>query len=78
MSIGTTLCNDGRKAHVCNICGKEDKGHNIKQHIEGNHIEGIIIPCNLCEKVFRTRTLLKKHNVRYHKGSTTEYYRIIV
>ena len=41
-------------AHICKVCGKEGniKG-NIKDHIEANHMEGVIIPCNVCEKTFR-------------------------
>ena len=51
-----------RKADRCKVCGKEGKGGNIKDHIEANHIEGIVLPCNLCEKTFRSRNALRKHN----------------
>ena len=44
---------DGRFADRCKVCGKEGQGRNIKVHIEANHLEGIIIPCNLCDKTFR-------------------------
>jgi len=50
------------KAHICTVCGKEGKGQNIKDHIEANHLEGVSIPCNFCEKTFRTRGALRKHN----------------
>merc|ERR1712129_537637 len=50
------------KAHICTVCGKEGKGQNIKDHIEANHVEGVSIPCNFCEKTFRTRGALRKHN----------------
>ena len=54
---------DGRqKADRCKVCGKEGKGSNIKDHIEANHIEGIVLPCNLCGKTFRSRNALRKHN----------------
>ena len=43
----------GRFADLCKVCGKEGKGWNIKEHIEANHLEGIVIPCNLCDKIFR-------------------------
>ena len=42
-------------AYVCKVCGKEGMGKNIKDHIEANHLEGIVIPCNLCDKTFRSR-----------------------
>ena len=54
--------NGHRKADRCKVCGKEGKGSNIKDHIEANHIEGIVLPCNLCEKTFRSRNALRKHN----------------
>ena len=39
--------------YVCTICGKEGKSQHVKMHIEANHLEGISIPCNLCEKTLR-------------------------
>ena len=47
--------NGSRLAHMCKVCGKEGKGRDIKDHIEANHLEGIMIPCNLCDKTFRSR-----------------------
>ena len=44
--------NSNQKADRCKVCGKEGMGSNIQDHIEANHIEGIVIPCNLCEKNF--------------------------
>ena len=38
---------------VCQVCGKEGLKQNIKEHIEGKHIEGISIPCNICGKILR-------------------------
>ena len=52
--------------HKCKVCGKEGMNHAIKDHIEANHIEGIVIPCNLCEKTFRSRNALRSHNRSYH------------
>jgi len=40
-------------ASVCTLCGKEGLNHQIKNHIERKHLEGISIPCSLCEKKFR-------------------------
>ena len=53
-------------ADICKVCGKEGKGNAIKDHIEANHLEGIIIPCNLCDKTFRSRQNLRHHKSRHH------------
>ena len=53
-------------AEICKVCGKEGMGHNIKDHIEANHLEGIVIPCNFCEKTFRSRNSLRVHKIRQH------------
>ena len=59
---------DGKhgKADICKVCGKEGMSSAIKDHIEANHLEGIIIPCNHCEKTFRSRDALRHHN-KLHK-----------
>ena len=54
-------------ADVCKVCGKEGQGRDIKEHIEANHLEGIIIPCNLCDKSFRSRNALRLHK-RQHQN----------
>ena len=56
-------------AHRCKVCGKEGGGTAIKDHIEANHIEGIIIPCNLCDKTFRSRNGLRTHKLRHHTNN---------
>jgi len=43
------------KTYVCNVCGKEGMYTQTKNHIEANHLEGISIPCDLCEKTFRSK-----------------------
>ena len=53
--------NGHQKADVCKVCGKEGKGNAIKDHIEANHLEGVVIPCNLCDKTFRSRNALRMH-----------------
>ena len=41
---------------VCQVCGKESgQKINMKDHIEAYHLEGISIPCNICEKTYRSR-----------------------
>ena len=58
---------DGSKfAHRCKVCGKEGQQPQIKDHIEANHLEGIVIPCNLCDKTFRSRNGFRLHK-RQHK-----------
>ena len=57
---------NGRHADRCKVCGKEGNGTNIKDHIEANHLEGIIIPCNFCNKTFRSRDSLRHHTKRQH------------
>ena len=53
--------------YICKVCGKEDEGSHMKDHIEANHLEGIIIPCNHCEKTFRSRNGLRLHR-RQHQN----------
>ena len=50
-----------QKAKICKDCGKEGQGKVIKDHIEANHLEGVIIPCNICKKTFRYRNSCRKH-----------------
>ena len=66
MEISQNLRPDGRqKAYGCKVCGKEGAGSAIKDHIEANHLEGIIIPCDICHKSFRSRNALR-HHMRQH------------
>ena len=54
MEKSVNKLSDGRcLAYLCKECGKEGMKSNIKDHIEANHLEGIVIPCNSCEKTFR-------------------------
>ena len=53
-------------ADRCKVCGKEGMSNAIKDHIEANHLEGIIIPCNFCNKTFRSRDSLRHHTKRQH------------
>merc|ERR1712129_95972 len=52
--------------HSCTVCGKEGRLSQIRDHIDANHIEGVSIPCSLCEKIFRSRTAVRSHNARNH------------
>ena len=52
------------KAKICKVCGKEGAPSAIRDHIEANHLEGVSLPCNICEKTFRSRVTLRKHNCK--------------
>ena len=56
------VANGRQKADRCKVCGKEDHGSHIKDQIEANHIKGIVLSCNLCEKTFRSTKALRRHN----------------
>ena len=49
------------KSFICQICGKEGNKTNIIDHIESNHIGGIALPCQMCEKTFRSRHMIRNH-----------------
>ena len=57
---------NGNVLYKCKVCGKEATNDHMKKHIEANHLEGVSIPCNFCEKMFRSRASLATHNRRYH------------
>ena len=61
--------NHSNPIYRCIPCGKEAKSHIMKSHIEVNHLEGISIPCNFCEKTFRSRNTMEKHYRKYHKNT---------
>ena len=68
-SMWMIIRRDGKSVYTCNVCGKEGTNPtNIRDHIEANHIEGISLPCNFCEKKFRSRASLRMHNSRDHKS----------
>ena len=53
---------------ICKLCGKSAKWRQQMQyHVEGKHLEGMSLPCNLCEKIFRTRNSLLVHKTKFHK-----------
>ena len=54
-------------AYICKVCGKEGMGSAIKDHIEANHLDGIAIPCNHCDKTFRSRHSLRQHTYKHTK-----------
>ena len=52
---------------ICNMCGKEGRNHVIRTHIEANHLEGISIPCDYCDKTLPSRNALVEHKNKIHK-----------
>ena len=54
-------------AFICKVCGKEGRVYDIRDHIEANHLEGISIPCDYCDKVFTARRNLRLHKSKFHK-----------
>ena len=55
------------RGKICKVCGKEGKGNDIMRHIETNHLEGVSIPCNNCDKIFRSRDGLRCHISKHHR-----------
>ena len=55
-----------QRAKICKVCGKEGHGTDIMRHIESYHLEGVSIPCNLCDKILRTRRTLERHRKSVH------------
>ena len=62
MELSAKFISNGKeKARICKACGKEGERKAIRDHIEVNHLEGISLPCNLCDKTFRSRQRMRKH-----------------
>ena len=59
---------NGRKKKVCKVCEKEGDYRVIKDHIEAKHIEGVSIPCNSCDKMFRCKAFVQTHIQRKHNN----------
>ena len=66
MTKGSRKNKHGHLLYACNSCGYESKQSHMKSHIEVNHLEGISVPCNFCEKTFRNRNGLRKHRAKDH------------
>ena len=55
-----------KRGKICKVCGKEGRATDILRHIKANHLEGVSIPCNFCDKIFRSRDSLSHHS-KCHK-----------
>ena len=56
-----------RRLYVCKVCGKEGQSTNVQRHIEAQHLEGPLLPCNVCGKTSKSRNELSKHKSRDHR-----------
>ena len=56
-----------KASYICKVCGKEGLWNVTGNHIEVNHLEGICIPCDFCDKTFSTRKNLNDHKNTFHK-----------
>ena len=55
--------------YLCKTCGKmSSKKSNAYEHAE-THIDGLSVPCHICEKSFRSRLCRRKHMSRVHRCS---------
>ena len=55
------------RGKICKVCGKEGLPADIMRHIEANHVEGVEIPCNQCDKICRSRNGLWSHISKHHR-----------
>ena len=70
MEESETMVSNGSqmgRTYQCKICGKRSSASHIRDHIEGNHLEGVLIPCVFCTKVCKSRSGMRKHKHKYHK-----------
>ena len=66
-TINSMMSSLGQGQYSCNVCGKIEpkKKFNMKNHIEGKHIEGVSHPCSHCANTFRSRGALWFHIFRH-------------
>ena len=72
MGIGENLVRSGERtfrAWICKVCGKESQKADIVRHVEAKHvISNVPHPCNICQKISRSRNGLRKHKLREHSS----------
>ena len=60
--------NDG--TGKCLLCGKLFSRYQVLlNHVE-THMNGLCFPCNYCEKTFKVRESLRRHNHRQHRDTS--------
>ena len=70
MESSQNMFQDGnrrRQGKQCKVCGKEGRATDIMRHIEANHLEGVSIPCDHCDKICRSRNALHLHVSKQHR-----------
>ena len=70
------LSNGKQRASKCKVCGKEGLGGNIKTHIEVYHLQ-VLIPCNICERVFKSRANMKAHKCIQQKDGLQKFNNVV-
>ena len=66
---------------ICKVCGKEGIPQVIRDHIEANHLEGISLSCDACDKTCPSRASLKMHKRKFHSQSASivaHYYASLI
>ena len=58
---------ENRRGFSCKVCDRNGDSGTIKDHIEAKHLEGISLPCNLCNIMLKSRSSLKMHKRRHHQ-----------
>ena len=58
---------ENRRGFSCKVCDRNGDSGTIKDHIEAKHLEGISLPCNLCNITSKSRSSLKMHKRRHHQ-----------
>ena len=56
--------NRQHRVYACKVCGYLAQSTHVKCHIEANHLEGVLLPCNFCEKTYRSRKSLSFNDYR--------------
>ena len=63
-----------KRAFICKACGKEGAKQAIVDHIELHHLEGVALPCNNCQKTFRSTRNLRDHKATNHRKQFPECF----
>ena len=77
MELSNNMLSNGKqRASKCKVCGKEGLGGNIKTHIEVYHLQ-VSIPCTNCERVFKSRAMLKAHSCKEQREEKMQFNNVV-